>query len=120
MDCNQQRPSQQLHFLSFPLCSLHPPFLAAVLVTNHLVGGSDERRHEKRAAMGESWRNQPHARIQLGRPALGEEGAAPHTATLRASSLLPAGLSVAFHISGAGLESGPPPGPEYGVQPMQP
>jgi hypothetical protein len=35
---------------------------AAVLVTNHLVGGSDERRHEKRPAMGESWRNQPHAR----------------------------------------------------------
>ena len=42
----------------------HPPThpAAVVLVTNHLVGGSDERRHEKRPAMGESWRNQPHTR----------------------------------------------------------
>jgi hypothetical protein len=35
------------------------------------VGGPDARRDEKRAAMGESWRNQPHVRVQL---SLSEDG----------------------------------------------
>lgn len=50
----------------------YPPLPAAVIVTNHMVGGSDERRHEKRPAMGESWRNQPHCRrVPAGRRAAG-------------------------------------------------
>ena len=89
--------------------ALHPP-PAAVLVTNHLVGGSDRQRHEKRPAMGESWRNQPHARVQLWRP---PHGGAPDavrcTATLRASTLQAAGATAAYYLCPAGLSAQPPP-----------
>ncbi|KAI3429497.1 hypothetical protein D9Q98_005586 [Chlorella vulgaris] len=81
---------------------------AVVLATNHLVGGSDERRHEKRPAMGESWRNQAHVRLQLSRPGPGTSPCfEAHTATLTASSLLPAGLCVPFYLGEGGLSSLP-------------
>ena len=77
-----------------------------------MVGGSGERRHEKRPAMGESWRNQPHARVQLARPPPGADGAAAPercTATLRASGLQPLGESVQYALSEAGLAPAVPP-----------
>lgn len=51
------------------------PTLTVVLVSNHMVGGSDDRRHEKRPAMGESWRNQPAVRCVPG--ANSKAGAGP-------------------------------------------
>jgi hypothetical protein len=76
-----------------------------VLVTNHMVGGSDERRHEKRPAMGESWRNQPHVRIELRRPPPNSGGGSSEvcTATLRASPLAPPGSCVPYVLAKGGL-----------------
>ncbi|EFN60013.1 hypothetical protein CHLNCDRAFT_133185 [Chlorella variabilis] len=91
---------------------------AAVLVTAHMVGGSDERRHEKRPAMGESWRNQPHVRIQLSRPAE-DRTSGQCSATLTASPQLPAGLSVAYWLGEGGPTGTPPQAGGQQAQPMQ-
>ncbi|KAI7842685.1 hypothetical protein COHA_003616 [Chlorella ohadii] len=94
------------------------PGLPAVVVTNHMVGGSDERRHEKRPAMGESWRNQPHSRIQLCKGPPGSASEQQCTAVLRASPLLPPGISVPYTLGTAGVAAGPEAA-EVQPQPMQ-
>jgi hypothetical protein len=63
---------------------------AAVIVTNHLVGGSGVSRDEKRAALGESWASQAHSRLRLAAPA--QEGGA-RVATLEASTSDPKGAA---------------------------
>ncbi|KAK9817811.1 hypothetical protein WJX72_002565 [[Myrmecia] bisecta] len=81
----------------------------AVLSTNHVVGGGgagwgskpegsgSARSSETRPALGESWRSQPHVRVQL---ACGE-GAA-RSATLKASALSACEHSVWFELCEAG------------------
>lgn len=83
---------------------------AAVLVTNHMVGGGGWRDGgggggEKRPALGESWQNQAHSRLQLGLPA--NEGG-PHTATLRASTIGAPGKVASFWLTAAGGVAGLP------------
>ena len=44
-------------------------YTAAILCTNHMVGSGTNPR----PALGESWKNQPHTRLQLVRPDVGDE-----------------------------------------------
>jgi len=77
---------------------------AAVLVTNHMVGSSgygnksgSHWRSEKRPALGESWQNQAHVRVQL---ALPKQDGGAHTAILQASTLSRPGNAVSFWLGG--------------------
>lgn len=44
-------------------------YVVAALCTNHMVGSSTTPR----PALGESWKNQPHTRLQLIRPDVGDD-----------------------------------------------
>lgn len=101
---------------------------AAVLVTNHMVGGgggdwdkgravggagssrlaaSTFNEHEvKKPALGESWNHQCHCRVQLSLPP--SEGH-PWTAVVRASTMLAPGKMVAeYWLTSAGASAVPP------------
>ncbi|GAB4822360.1 hypothetical protein N2152v2_009406 [Parachlorella kessleri] len=94
---------------------------AVVIITNHMVGGGEGGRGEKRPAMGESWKNQPHIRLQLSAaegagsaagPQQGSSGgragaAQQHLATLRASTYCAAGGQAPFWLAPAGLVAAP-------------
>ena len=91
---------------------------AAVMVTNHVVGGGgggaagDSWSVEKRAALGESFQNQAHVRVQLAMPAY--EGGA-HTATVRSSTGAAPGSCAHFWLTAAGPAGAPQPAPPSAI-----
>ncbi len=103
---------------------------AAVIVTNHMVGGSSgggdrnlgtagtsnyNENEFKRPALGESWHHQCHCRVHLATPpAQGH----PWTAVLQKSTMLNPGKRVAqYWLTTAGVSATvPPPPPAPGQQ----
>ena len=96
-----------------------------VVVTNHLVGGDDAARGEKRPALGESWRNQPHLRLQLTAAAAPEgdpyvrSAAEPCWASLRYSTARGPAGPAPFWVTPARLLSQPPPPQQQQQQQQQ-
>ena len=105
---------------------------AAVLVTNHMVGGGSgmsgggggggasgagrdrgQRENEKKPALGESWHNQAHCRVQLCLPP--QEGQ-PWVAIVRASTFVAPGNSAEYYLTGAGAEMHPVTMPAQGAE----
>jgi len=66
-------------------------YTAAVLCTNHMVGSGSNPR----PALGESWKVQPHTRLQLLRPDVGDE----RYAVISASATSVCGQQVTFQLS---------------------
>lgn len=66
-------------------------YTAAVLCTNHMVGSGSNPR----PALGESWKVQPHTRLQLLRPDVGDE----RFAVISASATSVCGQQVTFQLS---------------------
>lgn len=67
-------------------------YTTAVLCTNHMVGSGSNPR----PALGESWKVQPHTRLQLLRPDVGDE----RYAVISASATSVCGQQVNFQLSG--------------------
>ena len=86
-----------------------------VVVTNHMVGGDEAARGEKRPALGESWRNQPHLRLQLSAAAAPEgdpyarRREEPCWASLRYSTARGPAGPAPFWVTPTRLLSQPPP-----------
>lgn len=64
---------------------------AAVLCTNHMVGSGTNPR----PALGESWKVQPHTRLQLLRPDVGDD----RHAVLSASTTAACSQQVTFQLT---------------------
>ena len=66
-------------------------YTVAILCTNHMVGSGTNPR----PALGESWKNQPHTRLQLVRPDVGDD----RLAVLSASASNACNQQVTFQLT---------------------
>ena len=66
-------------------------YTVAVLCTNHMVGSGTNPR----PALGESWKNQPHTRLQLIRPDVGDD----RLAVLSASASNACNVKTTFQVT---------------------
>lgn len=88
-----------LSCLSTQLKTFADLYSIAVVVTNHMVGGSE---HDKRPALGEHWRGQPHVQITL---VPHVESQSLRVAILTAATISACGARVVFGIGERELAS---------------